>query len=103
MIAGGSGANRDVESSAELYTPSTLNPAGLIAITLRPASPTVVVGETQPFTAIGTVNGPQTPASVGRVDQTPTLLEQRMVLIEGGSATHITEVGVKPLPSGIGI
>jgi hypothetical protein len=36
------------------------------------------------------VNGPQTLASVGRVDQTLTLLNNGMVLVEGGIATNVT-------------
>jgi hypothetical protein len=41
LIPRGWGANGDVESGAELYTPPTFNPAGLTAITVSPASPTV--------------------------------------------------------------
>jgi hypothetical protein len=41
-------------ASAELYLPGTLTPAGLVSITVTPATPTLSVSSTQRFIATGT-------------------------------------------------
>ena len=41
-------------ASAELYTPATLTPAGLVSIAVTPANPSIAVGATQQLTATGT-------------------------------------------------
>jgi Big-like domain-containing protein/galactose oxidase-like protein len=55
LIAGGnsniSGASL---ASAELYTPDTLTPAGLVSIAVSPLDPTIPVGSDQRFVATGT-------------------------------------------------
>ena len=52
--------------SAELYTPATMTPPGLNAITLSPLNPSIPVGPFQRFVATGTFTsgGPETLASV---------------------------------------
>ena len=54
LIAGGMDANSNTLNSAELYQPSSLIPAGLVSIAVSPSNPSVIVGETQLFTAAGT-------------------------------------------------
>jgi hypothetical protein len=53
-------------ASAEIYQPATFAPAGLVSISVTPATPTLPKGTAQSFVATGTFNGssPQTLASV---------------------------------------
>ncbi len=52
LIAGG--FNGPLVTSAELYEPSTLTPAGLVSIAVSPLNPSVPVATAQGFTAVGT-------------------------------------------------
>jgi uncharacterized protein YjdB len=64
LIAGGNGAS-GILSQAEIYPAPTSPPAGLTTITLSPAAPTIPVGATVNFTAVGTLSsGSQNLASV---------------------------------------
>jgi hypothetical protein len=55
LVAGGDNNPTTALASAELYVPSTLTPAGLVSITVTPATPTLSsVGSTQQFIATGT-------------------------------------------------
>ena len=64
LVAGGMGANGTLLSSAELYTPSTLVPAGLQSIQVTPANPSIVAGGSQQLVATGTFsNGTEILAS----------------------------------------
>ncbi|HTC87348.1 MAG TPA: Ig-like domain-containing protein [Bryobacteraceae bacterium] len=53
-------------ASGEIYQPATFVPAGLVSISVTPATPTLPKGTAQSFVATGTFNGssPQTLASV---------------------------------------
>ena len=46
-----------VYETAELYSPATLTPSGLVAISLAPADPTISLGTATRFTATGTFSG----------------------------------------------
>ena len=59
LIAGGYGSNGYL-STAELYTPSTFTPAGLVAITVTPTNPTIAATSFQQFVATGTFSGNST-------------------------------------------
>ena len=62
LVAGG--GNGDAfggsAATAELYLPGTLTPAGLVSITVTPATPTLSVGSTQQFIATGTFSDSST-------------------------------------------
>jgi len=61
LIAGGYIGNSPYEaSSAELYAPATLTPAGLLSISIAPANPTISLGTAQRFIATGTFSGGST-------------------------------------------
>ncbi len=66
LVAAGMDYDANVLNSAELFQPSTLTPTGLVSIALSPSNPTISVGSTQAFTAVGTFsdNSTQTLASV---------------------------------------
>jgi Bacterial Ig-like domain (group 2)/Galactose oxidase, central domain/Kelch motif len=60
LVAGGQEGVSGIApvASAELYSPSTLTPTGLVSITVTPANPTLSsVGLTQQFIATGTFSG----------------------------------------------
>jgi uncharacterized protein YjdB len=65
LIAGGYGPS-SILSQAEIYPAPSSGPAGVTAITLSPATPSISVGTTVNFTAVGTLSagGSQNLASV---------------------------------------
>ena len=61
IIAGGAGGYCTGSCAAvDLYLPDTLTPAGLVSITVTPATPTLSVGSTQQFIATGTFSDSST-------------------------------------------
>jgi len=46
-----------IYDTAELYSPATLTPSGLVSISLAPADPTIPLGTATRFTATGTFSG----------------------------------------------
>jgi hypothetical protein len=60
LLAGGATNEAAVLSSADLYLPSSTTPAGLVSIAITPANPSVPLGISQHFSAIGTFSDSST-------------------------------------------